>query len=120
MSLTNRIKELADRRKVTFAELERSVGISNGQIRRWDASSPKIDNLQKVADYFHVSTDYLLGRSEFSSSETDLEDTLSSQIMFRMNTDGLSENEVTELKSEVERFLTFRKSEIERERNQKQ
>ena len=38
--------------------------ISNGQIRRWDNSSPKIENIQKVADYFDVSTDYLLGRTD--------------------------------------------------------
>lgn len=121
MSLTYRIKELADQKKVTFAEIERNTGISNGQIRRWDTSSPKIENIQKVADYFDVSTDYLLGRSEIPSiNETALEENLSSQIMFRMNTDGLSEHEVDELKDEVDRFLRFRRSEIERERELKQ
>lgn len=121
MRLTFRIKELADKKKVTFAEIERNTGISNGQIRRWDTSSPKIENIQKVADYFDVSTDYLLGRSEVSSiKEADQEDKLSSQIMFRMNTEGLSENEVDELKDEVDRFLRFRRAEIERERELKQ
>ncbi|SHH95434.1 helix-turn-helix domain-containing protein [Virgibacillus chiguensis] len=64
MSLVNKIKLLCDEKKVTFAEVERSVGISNGQIRRWDNSSPKIENVKKVADYFDVSVDYLLGRTE--------------------------------------------------------
>lgn len=40
--------------------------------------------------------------------------------MFRMNTEGLSETEVDELKDEVNRFLRFRRSEIERERELKQ
>lgn len=120
MSLTYRIKELADKKKVTFAEIERNTGISNGQIRRWDTSSPKIENIQKVADYFDVSTDYLLGRSAIPSIEAAQEENLSSQIMFRMNTEGLSENEVNELKDEVDRFLRFRRSEIERERELKQ
>lgn len=121
MSLTNRIKELADQKKVTFAEIERKVGISNGQIRRWDTSSPKIENIQKVADFFDVSTDYLLGRSTTTSIEGNVqEESLSSQIMFRMNTEGLSEDEVDELKDEVDRFLRFRRSEIERERERKQ
>ncbi|GGC85864.1 helix-turn-helix domain-containing protein [Enterococcus wangshanyuanii] len=121
MSLTYRIKELADQKKVTFAEIERNTGISNGQIRRWDTSSPKIENIQKVADYFDVSTDYLLGRSNTPALEEQLpEDALSSQIMFRMNTEGLSEAEVDELKDEVDRFLRFRRSEIERERELKQ
>lgn len=44
--------------------MERKTGISNGQIRRWNTSSPKIENIQKVADYFNVSVDYLLGRTQ--------------------------------------------------------
>ncbi|MFK4568540.1 helix-turn-helix domain-containing protein [Enterococcus sp. UD-01] len=118
MSLIDRIKELADSKKVTFAEIERNTGISNGQIRRWDSSSPKIENVQKVADYFGVSTDYLIGRTNIRTIDT--EEPLSSQVMFRMNTDGLSEEEVDELKDEVNRFLRFREAEIKRERELKQ
>src|SRR5699024_603016 len=51
-------------KKITIAELERSVGISNGQIRKWDSSIPGVDRLQLIADYFDVSTDYLLGRTD--------------------------------------------------------
>lgn len=29
---------------------------------KWRTQSPKVDTIQKVADYFNVSTDYLLGR----------------------------------------------------------
>lgn len=64
MSLVERIKNLCNEKKITFAEVERKVGISNGQIRRWDSSSPKIENVEKVANYFDVSTDYLLGRTD--------------------------------------------------------
>lgn len=64
MSLVKTIKMLCDERKVTFAEVEREIAISNGQIRRWDNASPKSETLSKVADYFHVSTDFLLGRTD--------------------------------------------------------
>ena len=57
-------------KKVTVAEVERKTGISNGQIRRWDTSSPKTENVQKVADYFNVSVDYLLGRTDDLYIET--------------------------------------------------
>lgn len=60
----SRIKNLCDEKKVTFAEVERKIGISNGQIRRWDSVSPKSETLSKVANYFEVSTDYLLGRTD--------------------------------------------------------
>lgn len=55
---------LCDEKKVTFAEVERKIGISNGQIRRWDNVSPKSETLKKAADYFDVSVDYLLGRTD--------------------------------------------------------
>lgn len=119
MSLISRIKDLADKKHVTFAEIERTVGISNGQIRRWDTSSPKVENIQKVADYFSVSTDYLLGRSDSPTIDAS-EKELSSQIMFRMETDDLTKHEIDELKDEVDRFLRFRKSEIKREREANQ
>lgn len=64
MGLVKRIKLLCESKKVTFAEVEREIGISNGQIRRWDKVSPKSDTLKKVADYFDVSVDYLLERTD--------------------------------------------------------
>ncbi|WP_368431738.1 helix-turn-helix domain-containing protein [Sutcliffiella sp. BMC8] len=64
MILLQRISKLCREKKITFAELERKIGVSNGQVRRWNNVSPKSETLQKVADYFDVSTDYLLGRTD--------------------------------------------------------
>lgn len=63
MSVLYKIKDLANEKGVSLSELERSIGISNGSISKWEKSSPKADTLQKVADYFNVSVDYLLGRT---------------------------------------------------------
>ena len=73
MNLADKIKQLANDHGITIAELERNVGISNGQIAKWNTRSPKAENLKKVADYFHVSTDYLLGRKT-NDKEVDLAD----------------------------------------------
>lgn len=67
MSLVDKIKTLCKEKKITVAELERKTGISNGQIRKWDSSTPGIDKLELVADYFDVSVDYLLGRTDKKS-----------------------------------------------------
>lgn len=64
MGLVQRIKLLSDEKKMSFAELERKLGFANSSIRKWDERTPGIDKIQKVADYFGVSTDYLLGRTE--------------------------------------------------------
>lgn len=60
MSIVERIKYLADERKMTIAELERKLDFSNGSIRRWDKQSPSVDRLQKVASFFNVKADSLL------------------------------------------------------------
>lgn len=60
MSLVKRINLLCDEHNTTFAEVERKCELSNGSIRRWDKNTPSTDKLQKIAEYFNVSIDYLL------------------------------------------------------------
>ncbi|OQR15195.1 helix-turn-helix domain-containing protein [Ligilactobacillus salivarius] len=64
MNLRDRIKELANQRKVSVAELERTLGFGNGSISKWNKQSPSTEKLKQVADYFQVSLDYLVGRSD--------------------------------------------------------
>lgn len=69
MSLVERVKQLCEANGTTFAALERELGFSESSIRKWVTSSPATDKLQKVADYFHVTTDYLLGRENAALGE---------------------------------------------------
>ncbi|MDT3497183.1 helix-turn-helix transcriptional regulator [Bacillus toyonensis] len=64
MTIVDRIKRLCSEQKITIAELERRIQLSNGQIRKWANQTPGVDKVQKVADYFNVSLDYLLGRTK--------------------------------------------------------
>lgn len=57
------IKMLCDEKMLTLAELERTLGISNGSISKWAKSAPNSAALTKIADYFNVSIDYLLCRT---------------------------------------------------------
>ncbi|MDF2880144.1 MAG: helix-turn-helix family protein [Clostridiaceae bacterium] len=61
--LVENITQLCETRNLTFAELERNVGLSNNSIRRWVSNCPSIDKLVKVADYFNISLDCLVGRN---------------------------------------------------------
>ncbi|MHC5248791.1 helix-turn-helix domain-containing protein [Enterococcus sp. LJL90] len=63
MTTLERIKSLAKQRDITIKELAFQIGIGENSIYRWDKTSPQSDKLQKVADFFDVSTDYLLGRT---------------------------------------------------------
>lgn len=64
MNLFERIKALCDKEGLSISGLERKLDLGNGTVRRWANAYPSADKLQKVADYFNVSTDYLLGRTE--------------------------------------------------------
>lgn len=103
MSLVKRIKTLCDDKKVTFAEVERETGISNGQIRRWDTSSPKSENVGKVADYFKVSVDYLLGRTDVKEIPELIEDNKVETIAAHHDGEDWTEEEL----QEIERFKAF-------------
>lgn len=61
MTLVERIKELSKRRGKNIKQVAKEVGLGENAIYKWDTNSPKTDNLKKVAEYFNVSTDYLLG-----------------------------------------------------------
>ncbi|MBC2819926.1 XRE family transcriptional regulator [Enterococcus faecalis] len=64
MMLFDRVKELCKKRGISISELEDNVGFGKNTIYKWKNQSPKAETLQKVADYFDVSVDYLLGRTE--------------------------------------------------------
>lgn len=60
--LYSRIEELCDSNEITITRLEKECGFSNATIKKWkDTSTPGIDKVQRIARYFGVSTDYLLG-----------------------------------------------------------
>lgn len=60
--LYSRIEELCDSNEITITRLEKECGFSNATIKKWkDISIPGIDKVQKIAKYFNVTTDYLLG-----------------------------------------------------------
>jgi len=65
--MLERIKGLADKSETTLAQLERELRLGNGTIRRWESSPPSVDKLQRVAEYFNVSIDFLLGHEDINS-----------------------------------------------------
>jgi len=62
--LLERVDHLIKKHATSRAELERTLDLSHGSIRNWDKSMPSVDKIQKVADFFDVSVDYLLGRTD--------------------------------------------------------
>lgn len=48
---------------ISIAKLERELGFGNATVRGWATSSPTVEKLKAVADYFGVTVDSLLSES---------------------------------------------------------
>lgn len=64
MNYFDRLKSLCDEQGISINDLEERLGIGRNSLYSWKKNIPKGSNLIKVADYFDVSTDYLLGRTD--------------------------------------------------------
>ncbi len=64
MEMNQRIEMLCQEHGITPAGLTKELGLSYGSISKWGKVSPSIDKVIKVADYFNVSVDYLLGKTD--------------------------------------------------------
>lgn len=64
MTMYERIENMRKSVGISQGKLEKELGFSNGSISKWKNSTPTPDRLQKLADYFGVSVDYLIKGEE--------------------------------------------------------
>lgn len=67
-----KIKELADKQGISLNKLEEKLGFSRNTIYNMKKSTPNVERVSMIADYFNVSTDYLLGRTDNPTISSDL------------------------------------------------
>lgn len=62
-----RIRQLRKERKISCRQLGKDIGLSASALSHYETgiSTPSVESTLRIAEYFHVSTDYLLGRSEY-------------------------------------------------------
>lgn len=98
----NRLKQLRLEKGLKQIELSKKLNISQGALSGWETGRYDIGNsdLVRLADYFGVTTDYLLGRESATSAEFTIIDTLS---------DGNAQNtDITLSEAEIEILLKLR------------
>lgn len=59
-----RIKELCSEKGITITKLCVNVTGSKGNLTTWNKGNIRSDYLVKIAEYFDVSVDYLLGKTD--------------------------------------------------------
>lgn len=62
----NRIRELREEKNLSMLQLAEKIGVSNAAICKWEnqIAEPKASYIYNLANFFNVSTDYLLGRTD--------------------------------------------------------
>ncbi|EME3544407.1 helix-turn-helix transcriptional regulator [Enterococcus faecium] len=111
MMLFERVKDLAKKRNKNLKQVAEEIGLSENAFYKWKNQSPKAETLQKVADYFGVTTDYLLGRTDTpqftAKNERDVQKTLTElkEGLSNRNTIGYFKNDGEEIDEEDAELL---------------
>ena len=111
MEFSERLKELRKKANFTQVEVAEKLEISQPAYASWErgVKKPTQENLVKIAQVLNVSVDYLVGNSEEKSDELD-----NIELLFRMNSKGLTEKEKEIFKKELIEFMEKRKEAFEK------
>lgn len=106
MEFSERLKTLRKQAQLTQVDVAEKLGISQPAYASWERGikKPTQENLVKIAQVLNVSVDYLVGNSGEKSDELD-----NIELLFRMNTNGLTEEEKKVFKKELIEFMEERK-----------
>lgn len=106
MEFSERLKELRKQAHLTQVELASKLGIVQSSYADWERGKkkPTQDNLVKIAQVLNVSVDYLVGNSEEKADELD-----NIELLFRMNSKGLTKEEKEIFRKELIEFMEKRK-----------
>ena len=113
MEFSERLKNLRKQAHLTQVDVAEKLGISQPAYASWErgAKKPTQDNLVKIAQVLNVSIDYLVGNSDEQLKEDELDNV---ELLFRMNSNGLTEEEKAIFKKELIEFMEKRKKAFEK------
>ena len=104
----DRFKQLCDKKGVSCNKAAMEIGLSNATPTKWKktGATPSGDTLDKIAAYFGVSADYLLGKETEKAPTADGERSVSDDdIMFALwgDTDDVDKDDL----DDVKRYAAF-------------
>ena len=113
----DRIKELAKKQGLSINLLEEKLGYSRNTIYNLKNSKPSTERISEIADYFHVSTDYLLGRTDNptiasdNNANTNLGPAETELVAaFRNQTQNMTEEEKVRFNKAIESLMVTAKT----------
>ena len=111
MGFSERLKESRKKARLTQVEIAEKLGISQPAYASWErgAKKPTQENLVKLAQVLNVTIDYLVGNSDDEIANKELEDI---EILFRKNSEGLTDDEKVIFRKELIAFMEERKKQF--------
>jgi transcriptional regulator with XRE-family HTH domain len=107
-----RFELLLQQKGITPYKVSKGTGISQTTLSDWKRgrSEPKLDKLQRIADYLGVTTDFLLGRTDFPDGtlryiDEVMGDTTPSQALKNL-IDRLTPQQIDALRAQID-FMIF-------------
>ncbi|MFC2627560.1 MAG: helix-turn-helix domain-containing protein [Streptococcus mutans] len=110
-----KVRELARKKGLSLNQVEEKLGYSKNTLYSLKRQKVSSERLQEIADYFNVSTDYLLGRTDnpaiantkeqffFEGKEVDVEELASTAMRF--NGKPLTEEDKKAIQNIIEIYL---------------
>ena len=112
-----KIKELAKKRGKSLGQVEEDLGYGRNTLYKIKNSTPNAERIAEIANYFNVSTDYLLGRTDnptiakddkaneyLGPAETEL------VAAFRNQTQNMTEEEKARFNKAIESLMVTAKT----------
>lgn len=110
MDFKNRLVKLRKELNLTQEELAKKIGYTRTAISAWEIgrNEPSYDDVIKIADFFNVSIDYLLGKSDIKNPEE------LKNVKFAnssgLDTEGLDKEDLEELQRQIEYMKKLKKN----------
>lgn len=76
MNFSERLKQLMSENNVTSKQLSEHTHIGKNMVKYWSdhGNLPRWNTLKAIADYFNVSVDYLIGKSDIKNPTANNDD----------------------------------------------
>lgn len=103
-----RLKELRKKSNLTQKDMAEHFGTSQPSYQAWESGkrNPNSESLDKIASFFNVSTDYLLGNTDIKNpDDVNLSEF---ELLYRKTSVNLSDDQKTQLEKDLKAFLIER------------
>lgn len=87
MTIIDRIFQLKEENNLTNKDVENGAGLANSSLSQWKhgKGKPSMENIVKIATYFHVTADYLLCLSDERNTRPKIEKSLTEEETLLIN-----------------------------------